>query len=227
MKKMIMLIVFCAAAFAQDVAKVIEVKYLEPGKLNNLFMTFGVRAALGPTPQTVVVSGSKEAVALAEEAVRKLDIPKKNVEVTFHILQAGPQGGAGKLSADLEPVVKQLRNSFSFQGYKVLDILVIRSREGEGGDVSSFLNVGTDSPPAILNCRFGGSAILDTSVHLKSLRFGAKIPYKSAKDSFQYVETGVSADIDVRSGQKVVVGKANLDGREGAFFLVVTAKIVE
>ena len=43
----------------------------------------------------------------------------------------------------------------------------------------------------------------------------------------EFTTAGVNADIDVREGQKVVVGKSNFDGADGTFFLIVTAKVVD
>jgi hypothetical protein len=40
---------------------------------------------------------------------------------------------------------------------------------------------------------------------------------------YQYINT----DVDVREGQKVVVGKANMDGSDRASIIVLTAKVVE
>ena len=50
----------------------------------------------------------------------------------------------------------------------------------------------------------------------------------SSEKTLEYysVESGVNTDVDVREGQKVVVGKSNF-GAEDAFILVVTAKVVE
>jgi hypothetical protein len=43
----------------------------------------------------------------------------------------------------------------------------------------------------------------------------------------QYIDTGFNTGIDVREGQKVVVGKANIDGSNNAMTLVVTARVAE
>ena len=37
----------------------------------------------------------------------------------------------------------------------------------------------------------------------------------------------INTSIDVREGQKVVVGKANIDNADSALILVLTAKVVE
>ena len=38
---------------------------------------------------------------------------------------------------------------------------------------------------------------------------------------------GITTDIDVREGQKVVVGKANIDNSDNALILILTAKVVD
>ena len=43
----------------------------------------------------------------------------------------------------------------------------------------------------------------------------------------EFTTAGFNADIDVREGQKIVVGKSNFDGADGTFFLIVTAKVVD
>jgi hypothetical protein len=45
--------------------------------------------------------------------------------------------------------------------------------------------------------------------------------------AYQYIDTGISTDIDVREGQKVVVGKAASEGADKASFLVVMARVLE
>ena len=41
------------------------------------------------------------------------------------------------------------------------------------------------------------------------------------------MDTGIMADVDVRDGQKVVVGKATIEGPDKALFLVLSPKIAE
>jgi hypothetical protein len=59
-----------------------------------------------------------------------------------------------------------------------------------------------------------------------------KIPILSSgaagyQKQYQYLDTGMSTDVDVREGQKVVVGKANMDGSDRASIVVLMAKVVE
>jgi hypothetical protein len=57
-------------------------------------------------------------------------------------------------------------------------------------------------------------------IRIDGLNLGASIPGTVR-------ETGFRTDIDVHEGQKVVVGKANIDTSNNAMILVVTARVVE
>ena len=57
---------------------------------------------------------------------------------------------------------------------------------------------------------------------------GLRVPIASSpKGEFQYIDTGISTDVDIREGQKVVVGKVNMDGADRASIVVLAARVVE
>ena len=47
------------------------------------------------------------------------------------------------------------------------------------------------------------------------------------RTSVDYMNTGIDQDVDVKEGQKVVVGRASLEGPEKALFLILTARVVQ
>jgi len=50
---------------------------------------------------------------------------------------------------------------------------------------------------------------------------------RNEKGRLEYKTTGLTTDIDIRDGQKVVVGKSDVNNGESPLILVVTAKVVE
>jgi hypothetical protein len=48
---------------------------------------------------------------------------------------------------------------------------------------------------------------------------------KDGKDKFQNVS--IATNIDMKEGQKIVVGKANIDGSENALIVILTAKVMD
>jgi len=65
------------------------------------------------------------------------------------------------------------------------------------------------------------------SIRLDGLRFNMRLPVIMPGGGTHYSESGISTDIDIREGQKVVVGKSSIDSGSQSIFLVVTAKVVD
>jgi hypothetical protein len=154
--------------------------------------------------------------------------------LTAYLLVAEQADTNVKLPADLQPVVKQLRSTFpNYEGYRLLETLVLRTREGGEAEVNGMAPGGKDAlPPAIYNLRFRSARITSDEkgrvVWLSGMRLGVRVPIPTGPNNqFNYQDTGIMADVDVREGQKVVVGKANLQGPDKALFLVLAAKVID
>ena len=49
----------------------------------------------------------------------------------------------------------------------------------------------------------------------------------SAQRSVEYINSGIDQDVDVKEGQKVVVGRSSLEGPQQALFLILTARVIQ
>ena len=71
------------------------------------------------------------------------------------------------------------------------------------------------------------------AIRIDHLRVGLRVPIHfhpgamQTQAGVQFIDTGINTDVDIREGQKVVVGKANMDGSDPASIVVLTAKVVE
>ncbi len=249
MKKLLAVIALAVSALAQDtfgqdnetISKLVEVNNVDPRFLGEILSSFGVVTRISNVDSKfITLKGSKASVELAEQALKRLDHPRKNIEVTFQILSASTQPGGDKLPAQLANVVTQLKSAFVYQSFKLVETMQVRTREGpSGAEASSVINLNDPvSRTGFFQAKFR-SATLGADekgmlVRLDGLHFGARMPLnrtlineKTKLPETQFAESGVNADIDIREGQTAVVGRANLDGKEGAFFLIVNAKVVD
>ncbi len=187
--------------------------------------------------KTLAVRAPQEILPAIEEAVKKPDTPPppvKNVELTAYLLVAEQADANVKLPGDLQPVIKQLKGTFpQYEGYRLLETLELRTREGGEAEVNGMAPGGKDTlPPAIYNLRFRSARITADEkgrvVWLSGMRLGVRVPIPTGPNNqFNYQDTGIMADVDVREGQRVVVGKANLQGPDKALFLVLAAKVMD
>jgi hypothetical protein len=173
----------------------------------------------------LAVRGRPEMVESIEEAVKKLDLPPIDYELTVFLISSSPQLG-DQLPDALASTAKQLHGVFAYKGYQLLDSFVLRGRDGQSGSADGTVKNSTYS------FAFNRASVLDGSpkiVGIQNLRLTIRIPSGARTDKGQpeYKTTGVATDIDVRDGQKVVVGKSDVNNGENPLILVVTAKVVE
>lgn len=239
MKRLLLTLLCAAALFAQEsISRVVQVKHFQPDfavPVLDILSAGKVRWRPDNNLKNIALHGPAELVEAMEAAIKKLDVPApaaKNIELTFHMLLASPQGESAAISPELAGVVQQLRNVFGLKSIRVLETAVLRGREGTGG-----LTTGMMAPPGKVDIPATYLLAYDRAeisagekgahVRINKLRFNAKLPLAHGAGSVQYFESGINTDVDIREGQKVVVGKSSIDSASQSIFLVVTAKVVD
>ena len=238
MKRILTMVVFAVALLGQETAsKVVRLKNIHPNSaltVLNVMSANKVRYQVDEALRVVVLSGPADLVGAMETAIQALDVPTaapRNVELTFHMLLASPQPDGGTVPPELNGVATQLRNVFGLKSVRVLETAVMRGREGRQMETNGLMPVtariaesssyGVSVKSTAIN---GGDK--NAMVRLDGLRFYITMP-TGPPTATQFRNVGLSTDIDVREGQKVVVGKSNVDGAAQSVFLVVTAKLVD
>lgn len=242
--KLLLLSLFLAGAlFGQEnVSRVIKLTNINPVDTQAVMdiMSAGkVRWQAQDGLRIIVLHGPLELVDAIEAAVKKLDVPRvappapKNIELTFHILAAGGTGLTSAIPADLVGVVQQLGNVFGLKSFRLLETTVMRGRDGRGmeGNGVIAIPVKVDASPRYylrLQKVTAPSAESGRLIRIDGLDFRVDIPYsKVGAQGLDWLGAGIKTDMDLREGQKVVVGKSSLDASGQVVFLVVTAKVVD
>ncbi len=192
--------------------KLFQVKYANVYQLAKVFNAFGAIINADNDLKVISVRAPKEVLVAIEESIKRLDVPQpasKNIAV-----------------------VQQLKNIFKYSGFRLIATSSLRMRDGSGGETNGILpSVGTGLMPTTYEFRVGSSAITSDSkeraIRIDGLRLGLRVPLKAGESNWQYQEAHINTSIDIREGQKVVVGKANIDNADNALILVLTAKVIE
>ena len=239
MKKLAILILFAAVACLQAedaVTRVFQFKYADARALQRVLSPYG-RVEADPMLKALTITvRDNNVLSEVEQIVKRFDVPPPpvpNIDVTIYLMSALGTPSSGAVPAELEPVVKQLKNTFSYKGYQLIDTEVMRVRAGQGGDVSGVVDgaPSVDGNKTISRVGFRSASVSTDekgrAIRIDGLKIGLRIPIAAGEKKYQYIETGLNTDVDVREGQKVVVGKANMDGSDRASIVVLTAKVVE
>lgn len=219
-------------AWGQDAApkvdrKLIQLHYIDASRARSLAGTFAGRDLYLEADDRlhwIAVRGPADMVAAFEEAVKKLDVAPMGFELTVYLISASPQPG-DHLPEALVSTVKQLHSVFAYKGYDLLESFVLRGRDGQNG-----ASADGAIKNSTYNFRFNRASVLDGGtkvVSLQNLSLTIRTPNGrlDEKGNPQIKATGLTTDVDIRDGQKVVVGKSDVNNEDSPLILVVTARV--
>lgn len=217
----------------EPVKRIIPVKYADVKSLGNTLAIFGCGIMPSADLKVLAVSCPPDVVAVIEEAVKRLDVPApaaKNVELTaYFLVGAEKETPAGNpVPAELEPLVKQVRSAFAYKNFRLLDTVMLRTRAGQPANVNGVFS-GASPGVWMLSIKSVAPSAGEggATVRIDGLRAAIQFPLPpTAKGDVLYRDAIINADIDIREGQKVVVGKSSMEGPEKALIVVLSAKVL-
>ncbi|HEY4364739.1 MAG TPA: hypothetical protein VGN17_27485 [Bryobacteraceae bacterium] len=167
-----------------------------------------------------------------------------NIELTVYVVSglAQPQAGAAtELPDDLAATMNQMRGVFSYKTYRLVNAFTLRGRNGGGAEMAGDLPMNGWT----YDFKYGSANVFENSpgiVHINRLRLEiAKRGNVLTRSNLNGTSVGpatattmtvgsnavalVSTDLDVKEGQKTVVGQSAVNGTD-ALFLVIVPKVV-
>jgi hypothetical protein len=227
--------------------QIFEIKHRRPQELIRAISPLGsgfkgATVSYNDETQTISVRDFPENIAAIEAAIKRLDTPQSaraesSVELSIHVLLTRTDGPsnlvATPLPPDLTDVIKQMQNTFAFKDYQLVTTIVQRAitfksfpRDAVAGKGDSIWfetykgddgNLQRIQRSAAYEYRVG-------AIEISSIPSGgAKIQLD--KFAFQFGKAEVSSNLEVRDGEKLVVGTASWGNT--AMILVLTAKIIK
>lgn len=233
------------------VTKVVKIQYVDPEDLAKALSPFmptahGVAVA-NKGLKTLTLSGNVDVVAAMEQIVRQLDVAPtpppsfkmpmpKDIETTAYLLVASDSAGPDQsMPAQIEPVLKQLRSTFSYKSYQLLDTIILRSRERMSASATGVVSL-PGEPTRGVTYNFGytiaGLEETGDTVHFDRLSLNLNFlqgettigadgrPHPTVQNA------GFNTSLDLRIGQMAVVGKTNFEVGNNSLITVIAAKIV-
>jgi hypothetical protein len=177
---------------------------------------------------------------LAPNAISQYATMYANIELTVYVVSglAQPQtGAAADLPDDLAATMNQMRGVFAYKSYKLINAFTLRSRNGGGAEMAGELPLNN----WIYDFKYGSANVFDNTpgvVHINRLRLEISkrgtvlsrvtspngIPAAAPTAPTSNTVALVATDLDVKEGQKTVVGQSAVNGTD-ALFLVIVPKV--
>lgn len=211
----------------RQVVRIFRLQYADVREVARVLSVFGV-VVTSRSLGVIAFRGRADTVAAAEAAIRQLDVPPKparNVEVVVYLLIASKRSGWGAVPPELRKVTRELQQLFGFQGFYLLDRVIVSSRDGEGGMVmgTAFRGKHAEKGRLPYTLQFKRVRVLSNAEAPVVRLEGLKLAVKGAFQPSLLIQTS----IDVRKDQKVVIGKTGIGDPERALIGVVTARVLD
>ncbi len=214
-----------------DVQKVFVVKNGRVAELARVLSVFPAEISSVDRSglSVLAVSASPAVVAAIEETLKRLDIPAppaKSVDVTGYILECSAKGGeTASAPSELQDVITQLKRTFGYSDCGLGQTLFARA-----GDRTRFRSASGSG---------SGTYILTAGIEVDASQGAPIVRFRGLSLGLAGHDSGFSGDVDVRDGQRVVLGKlgwlsrnVKVEESSGAQpgidgILVLTAKVVD
>ena len=203
-----------------DVQKVFVLKHVRVDDMTRVLSVFPaeISGMSRDTMRVLSVSAGPAVVAAIEETIKRLDVPPpplKSVEVTAYVLECAAAPDAGTVPQELQDVVVQLRRTFNYSGCALARTLFTRAAD-DGRMNSEFRERGAGI------YYFYANVVEVESSEPFAVRFrGFKVQHADGSQGGQ-----VNGDIEVRDGQKVVLGRLGTVASGKDEVMVLTVRMV-
>lgn len=215
-----------------EITKIYKVRHADVEELSSLIRIFSLPLTPNRELGVIGLRGPESKVHAALEALENLDVPPKptpSIELTLWILLGSKTPDGDELPEALQPVVRQLRGTLGYQAFELLDTVLVRTRHrGKVASGGTFQASGALSVPANYGLDVASAEVVPgsgdraTTVRLNNLRF---VLYPELEEGQTGRPTSLETYVEMREGQKVVVGKATTSPDNSGMILVVEARV--
>jgi len=225
--------------FAEQTSKLITLHYISYPDVKSVCGGLPVGVNVAPN-NSVVLVGDEKQIAVAEALIKQVDTRvSRDVDLTAYMITASHKDIPGRpLPPELDPVVKQLRSIFPYKSYTLLESGFLRVSSGGSGTTEGVLpnrdqgKMPTTYAVTANQVKVSGESE-HASVHIGDFRLQLRIPVvtvtrqpgKEPTPGTDYKGIMLNTVIDANVGQKIVVGKSNIDGSDDALIVVLTAQL--
>lgn len=216
--------------------EIVKLKYVRAQDIQNLLYTFigpKGRIQFNPDlPSLLSVSDVPENVEKILAAIREIDVKPADVLFTVQLVLGSETDATTDAELQNDPVIKELRKLLRYKGYTLLDSSLLRVVNRERASV--VLGPKAEFNLALMPDVAGDlkAPVIKTELRLRqTIQMVKSTAIVGGKETdFQtsaQVTTPIESTLNIKSGERTVVGVSKLDGGDKGLILIISAKIVD
>ncbi len=195
--------------------------HIEVSEAESVLSLLDVHYALKPDQNLIVLRGEDYAIENAIKVIDALDEPRPSIDLHVFVLSASKQGSAD-VPEGLKAAVNQLSSIFGYGGFQLLDNITLRVLEGRQGRADGGIRLGEDDARTGYHFSFRKVSVVPedgyNNIRLKGLKFDVNGHVAGT------LRASLMTDVQIREGQKAVIGSSTPQGIGETLILIVEAK---
>jgi len=207
--------------------EIVKLKYVRAEQIQSLLFTYASPLGLiqfqNSLPFVLVIRDTPENVERILAVIRELDVKPADVLYTVQLVLGSEADAATDAELKNDPIVKELGQLLRYKGYTLLDATLVRTVNMNNAEVT----FGPKAEFALaLRPEVAGDAkmpMIKTRVQLRRVDQPGFYEGKPVTN----VVTLVESTLNIKSGERTVVGVSKLDGGDKGLILIISAKIVD
>ena len=211
--------------------EIIRLKYVNASAVQSLLyfytsrqMNIIINAGI---PDILIVSDTPENVEKILAAIREIDVKPADVLFTVQLVLGSEVDAQTDSDLQADPIIKELRKLLRYKGYTLLDSTLVRVINRERASV--VLGPKAEFEFALQPDVAGDAKapVIKTEVRLRQVIRAAIQESATMKAAQAIVTTLIESTLNIKSGDRTVVGVSKLDGGDKGLILIISGKIVD
>jgi hypothetical protein len=207
--------------------ELVRLKYVRADQIVNFLRSYTSRDGYVTTqnslPFVLTIADTPENLEKVLAVVRELDVKPADVLYTVQLVLGSEADAATDADLRNDPIVKELGKLLRYKGYTLLDATFVRTVNMENAQVK----FGPKAEFSLeLRPEVAGDAktpVIKTDVRLTQIEQSGFYEGKPVTN----VARLINSTLNVKSGERTVVGVSKLDGGDKGLILIISAKIVD
>jgi hypothetical protein len=212
--------------------EIVKLKYVRAQDIQQLLYAYTSRQGNiqfnTNLPNIMTVSDTPENVEKILAVIKELDVKPADVLYTVQLVLGSETDAATDAELQNDPIIKELGKLLRYKGYTLLDATLLRTVNREDAEVTFGPKAefefwlkpdvtGETKAPAI-----------KTEVRLRQIkRLGRTTTKEGSSQPLVDETTLIQSSLNIKSGERTVVGVSKLDGGDKGLILIISAKIVD
>lgn len=211
--------------------EIVKLKYVRAEQIHSILRTYSGQMGMiqfqENLPYVLVVRDTPDNVEKILAVIRELDVKPADVLYAIQLVLGSETDATADAELKNDPIVKELGKLLRYKGYTMLDSTVVRAINMDNAQV----NFGPKAEFSLeLRPEVAGDAkapVIKTEVRLRQITRRATPASETMKAMDPVVVTLIESALNVKSGDRTVVGVSKLDGGDKGLILIISAKIVD